>query len=337
MRPCFLHCGPHKTGSTSIQMGLDLNADLLQAAGIHVPELPVGNSPTHSHIRLCSELTALVRHGLAGAPAWAELAKQIQKNPATPILSCEFFSTHFMKQVELDATISFFQSIGFRPHFVYFLRDQPSWLNSMYVQETKRFYTSVTFEEYLRTALETPRFNYRRMLLKQMGRQDADLTVIPFGHASRAGLLESLLKVIDPGLTEFSQRSAPLKNNPNAGAKAVYIGRQIAADLAMRKLNPRSNRGIFVAFKREYIKRDWHLDAYCGLDDQLAEKIEILHRESNNEIAYKLWGQTWAQVMQPIRKIEKNEFDLEKHAFWQHRDVRKVLKKLRRMVSDVEE
>ena len=174
------------------------------------------------------------------------------------------------------------------------------------------------------------------MLLRQLERQDADLTAIPFNQASKNGLFETFLDVIGSDQTNLEQSDEIPRVNPNSGAKAVFVGRQVAAELERLGLNPRAHRDIFVAFKNEYTKRNWHLEAYSGLDDQIAKQIEMAYAKSNDEIAEKLWGKAWGEVITPNRGLERNEFHLPEYRFWADRDVRKVLRKLFGMISRIE-
>ena len=173
LRSCYLHCGPHKTGSTTLQHIMDARGDLLLARKLFVPVLARGCTPSRSHVGLIPELRHLVR-GDRPTPRWNALRTILSRTRLTPVISSEIFSLHFLKADELAAAIHFLQDCGRRPHFIYYLRDQPSWINSTYVQDTKNFYTSLSFADYLDQACANPRFDYGQMLGQLIGNPAVD-------------------------------------------------------------------------------------------------------------------------------------------------------------------
>lgn len=336
MRPCFIHCGPHKTGSTSIQHGLYMHRALHDQIGIHIPNLTGQEKATESHFRLVADLPLLIKSGPDAAPAWAELAKQLKLTPHIPILSCEILSVHLYKAAPLQAVVEFFKSLGFRPHFLYFLRDEPTWLNSLYVQQTKRFYTADRFSAFLDEAAQAPRYNYRRLLLRLIERDDVDTTVLPFESSAKAGLLGAVLDVVGGDLSQIGALPEPPRQNPNAGAKAVYVGRLITAEFEARGINPRAHRGIFRVFKKGYNKHGWASEAYCGFDDEQADQLRARNQKSNDFIASRFWGRPWEDMIPRPVKMVRREFDLDNHWIWEHRDVRKLLHGLKKMVAQID-
>lgn len=116
MRPLVLHIGPHKTGSTTIQRGLDLNAGPLAAMGYVVPPLDSRHaSPTRSHPILCNA----VKRGTTGVdPHWAALLTAAAASDGTFIVSAEQLSLHFLDRRKLDKLVATLAACGLRPCFV---------------------------------------------------------------------------------------------------------------------------------------------------------------------------------------------------------------------------
>jgi hypothetical protein len=311
MRICYLHCGPHKTGSTTLQHIMDEQPDLLLARKLFRPVLVRGRT-SKSHTGLIPELKHLVR-GDGPTPHWTALRTILSRTSLTPVLSSEIFSTHFLKTDELTAAIRFLRDCGMRPHFIYYLRDQPAWINSTYVQETKKFYTSLSFEDYLDQAYAKPRFDYSQMLGPLINNPDADLTVLPFEAAAQSGLFNSFLAAMKVAPCTPQELPDTRRDNPNAGVKSVYVGRRIAAILAAQGLEPRRHHYVYQQLKRHYTDQHWAADPYSGLDDALATKIRAQFAASNDRVAQALWGQDWASVMGPSvigqRSFTRNEFD----------------------------
>src|SRR4051812_1580029 len=90
-RPCFIHIGLHKTGSTSIQKMLASREDWLGSLGLYVPK--TGRTGSQGHHLLAWELSR--RHGFSGSAQFDALKRELREAgfPARVVLSSEDFSS----------------------------------------------------------------------------------------------------------------------------------------------------------------------------------------------------------------------------------------------------
>ena len=315
-----------------MQLGLEMHRAALERAGVKVPHFSGSEKATGSHKQLCDQMAALVEQGESGAPAWAELAGIIRGHDGPVLVSSEIFSTRMISHRYVDTVIPFLRGLGMRPHFVYFLRDQAAWINSLYVQQTRRFYTALEFDTYIEQCFGIARYDYRRMLLRLMERDDVDVTVLPFESAARSGLFAAFLDAIGLDLGAVEE---PPRQNTNAGVKSVYVGRQIAEAFAQRGLRVEEHRQVFRAFQRRYEAMNWNDAPFCGFTDPSAEALRRRFEPSNDRLAQRLWQRPWSEVVPPVRGLTRQTFDLEGHLPWQHLDVRRLVWDLRRMVNRI--
>jgi len=353
MRLCHIHCGPHKTGSSSLQRSLQVNRLYLAARGFVVPAVSDTRFAVDSHLLLAGELPQLAA-GPTGRltdrpPAWTRLARQLQGGSAVPLLSSEIFSLHFLKEATVNAVTGFLHMLGYRAHFIYYIRDNPAWLNSLYVQETKRFYTALAFEPYIEAAFGRARFDYGALLRHVSGNPAAMLTAIPFEPATRSGLLDAFLAAVTAaeglpplaglsglaGLAGLIGLIEAARANPNAGVKAVHVGRTVADLLAARGLNPRAHRDLYGQFKQTYRARRWTDDPYCGLNDALAARIVARYQPRNDRLAQALWGNPWSEVIAPAPGFRENHLGIATDPPRDLRDMDATLQHLRAMIDAI--
>lgn len=90
-RSVLLHIGPHKTGTTAVQMAFHENRPALAAQGVEY----AGSStqPMVEAMAVASGQSFAVEHADSGMRRWQELVEQVHASPArVVVLSSEFFS-----------------------------------------------------------------------------------------------------------------------------------------------------------------------------------------------------------------------------------------------------
>ncbi len=311
MRPLYVHCGPHKTGSTSLQHAMEAAPGVFARRGLLASSLdPTGRmSLGRAHQEFVRELPALVAGDRRRARFWNRLRVAARDSGLIPIVSCEILSTHLLRPGTLDALVAYCASIGYRPHFLYVLRDLPGWWNSNYVQDTKKFYTALGFEDWVAAAQGNPRYDPSRLLAPLLGRDDLDLTVLSFPRIVREGLVSSLLGAMGGAPLGPEEGGADAAANPNAGTRAVHLGRRIAARMAEAGLNARRQRHIYPYLKRHAEARGWAAEPFQGFDDASARALRDRFAASNEALAQRLWGRPWAEMVPPQTGLARRVFD----------------------------
>jgi hypothetical protein len=139
----IVHIGPHKTGTTYLQIMLDALRDSLSERGICIPS--VWNSapgfPSHMQLVLalrCGDLT--------------QVREQLQEILALRP-RCVVISSEALSRLTLEQIVQLRQLLGSAPvEVVYYVRRWPERLPSLW-QETVKFGHRATFPEFLATQL----------------------------------------------------------------------------------------------------------------------------------------------------------------------------------------
>jgi hypothetical protein len=134
MKTIFLHIGPAKTGTTTIQQSLHDNEKLLLSIGYTIPRTGQVSPGQAGHHNLAWELNGN-EHFNPKYGAWAELINELEDIPNDKIiLSAEGFSLYtpekieFLKQLLQDYSVK----------VILYLRRQDLWLQSMWAEKLKK-------------------------------------------------------------------------------------------------------------------------------------------------------------------------------------------------------
>ncbi|MBV8434477.1 MAG: hypothetical protein JO029_09395 [Candidatus Eremiobacteraeota bacterium] len=159
-RPCLLHVGTHKTGTTSIQVFLQENAPAFAAAGVRIAQTgrfklvsttgAVGATPGNHELAwdLVADETAKL----------AELVQELREcGSRSAIVSSEDFSLLYARPAMLETLAEHVRDIGYVPKIAVYLRAQAAYAESMYVERIKHGHVK-PIAAYVRTILEEGRY-----------------------------------------------------------------------------------------------------------------------------------------------------------------------------------
>ena len=136
----LVHAGTHKTASTYIQSRLQVNKGLLLRSGVRLLS-------TKRKIGSEKILPAIIRtRDTELLKSWLE-AKS--KRCQTLLYSAEQCTQPLLRRNHLHWFLDALEGMGFKLKVSFFLRDQPDYINSMYIQKVKKFYHSIGIDDYI--------------------------------------------------------------------------------------------------------------------------------------------------------------------------------------------
>lgn len=157
MKTLYLHIGIFKTGSSALQVFFAQNIEELQTHGIHYPALAMVKSAQKGHITAGNGVwiarSLLPKSNSMSKPELRKdqlnlLGNILHENAGNDVLlSSEFFS-----DIEIDnmgALKAVADQKNYRIKLIIALREQVSYLESLYIQHVKRRSIILTPEEYL--------------------------------------------------------------------------------------------------------------------------------------------------------------------------------------------
>lgn len=304
----YIHVGPHKTGSSSIKSFCRANRDRLARLGLFYPLLiNADGRPARNHEELGRARDIRPDGGLKpNAKLWLEIEEVAAPRRSDIVLSSEMFCNSLADQAIFSRILTYFETRGYRVVILAYVRDQPGWLNSWYVQSQKRLSGLATFDEFCGHAYETGRVEPWLYLRPFIDEPRCKLEVISFEQAIGAGLeLDFVRRCGVPA--DAKLEDVPLRN-PNAGVKSVYAAQEI-----MRRAGPdlkslKRYGAIYNHFKRRCYELGFDETPYVAVDEGRSEAIRMRFAETNESFAQAFFGLDWAELCPP-RRFSPSMFD----------------------------
>ncbi|MGB0843297.1 MAG: hypothetical protein ACPGVN_00970 [Alphaproteobacteria bacterium] len=244
MKRIIVHVGPHKTGTTAIQKCLSKNAALLTT---------VNTTYFHTQDTHKAALHLARREFAEAKEAIERFSAQISDlRTDTVILSQEDFSGNLPGRTrrrtiypDLTKNIRIIKRL-LQPHrtsFVFFRRDEDSWLRSAYHQHLRYrtlFSNFAEFKEHFGAD-----WSWQAKLDKLIENFGSDIVEIPYERSADAGIRE-ILKLI--GQPNLSLPNAPSRENSSLAVSKIPL---------FERINALSEFKETAWFSKKLIAEDW--------------------------------------------------------------------------------
>lgn len=313
---CYIHVGPHKTGSSSLKHFVRGNLETLRRYGLFFPMLRDDKGrPAANHMDLATSDEIKPNGALkARAKLWLEIEEVAGEGETDILLSSEMFCRSFAQEGRLDPILAYFERRGYRVVILAYIRDQPAWLNSWYVQSQKRFAALMSFDAFVDEAERRGRVEPSRYLAPFIDNPGCELEIIPFERAAKAGLEEDFIRRCGaPAEVELVRQTL---RNPNAGAKSVFAAQEI-----MRRTGPdlQDLQGFVTVcqgFKQKYVDLGWEATPFVALTEENVARIRARYAESNEAFAQRFFGMSWGELC-PAKPFSTSVFDPGQASWWE--------------------
>ena len=333
-RVCYIHIGPHKTGTTSIQWFLKENRAELMKHGYLVPESGSIHGGHHQLVRqLCGQ--AVPQHQQEAAARFARAINDTKSEAV--VISSETLDDLLVNK---DCARQFFdriEGLNLEPQLVFFPRNQSQLVNSRYTQVIKSFHRSEPFEAFVQTEMRHPSFRYAHLitLAHTFG---AKLIAEPFTEETiTRGVAPNFLRAIDIDPLHF--QDIKVRRNLGAGPFTISVARDV-----LRSLDSESQGLTWLQASRcgkiltVYLDEKGLADTgYCGLTTALARQIETEWQSDNDAFAHQVWGRSWAEVfaVDVGREFRPNDFEICPPGWTVRQRLQRTVREMKAMVQDV--
>jgi hypothetical protein len=331
---CYIHVGPHKTGTSSIQWFLKENRAELLKYGYFVPESGTMHGGHHPLARkLCGR--ELPNHQQS---VDARFAQMIAATPCEAVVISSEALDGLLKNA--DSASAFFNRIrelNLEPKLVVFARNQSQSINSRYAQVVRGFRRSEPFETFFRTEIHHPSFKYA-FLLRVAEAFDAELIARPFTSETIAhGVVHEFLRAI--GLEQSGFPNTEVRRNPVAGPFTISVARGVMRSIGSlgRQLKWRQAERC----KRRlsaYLEENGLADTgYCGLTTTLARQIERELRSDNDAFAQSVWGRSWGEIFAAdmTEEFTPNDFEMRPPDWSTAGRLRRAIRRMNALVHEI--
>jgi hypothetical protein len=298
MSTLWIHAGPHKTASTYIQQTLISNKSYLRKKGLLVcPNMHVAKR--FRRLFGCGDFESIA--GL----------KFIQKPVSgDKLLSTETLHPQILAARSVDQLKRLSEKIGTKIGLIFYLRNQPEWINSMYCHGIRRMYHSADFADFVRSWFDQK--NYKTLDLckkfENICSSGFETKFIVLGGVRRSDPVSDLLHEI--GVEFEPSKLVPVaegSSNIQPGAKGIWLSKSckvicdlLAVDTGDLSLKARKVRTIA-------IRKNWHLERFFGFDNDLYQETVDHFAPTNDAFSRQFLAGAWKDHF-PLKSVVKKEY-----------------------------
>ena len=229
------------------------------------------------------------------------------------LVSAEQFTQALVRKNCLDGLLALLEYHGYRLRIVVYLRDQPEYINSLYVQEVRKFYHSREMRPYVKRSCRRRShwFDYLQMFAPMINNPLVETCFLPYGRHFG----DPFERLMDSQGWVAPDSSGWLpgdigKDNDQPGIKGVWLALRVSQKMEMLGVNRKllANQSKYI--RRYSIPRGWGDDRFFGLRKNRVREIRRFFREGNDEFAQAVWGGlSWRDVFQDLKQHSYNVLD----------------------------
>jgi hypothetical protein len=333
-RICYVHAGPHKTGSTSIQWFLQENRAELLERGYFVPESETKRGAHHALVeKLCG-----LELGEHREPLVARSIRALVETPAEAVvISSEALEGLLASRKHANQFFCRIGELKLEPKLILFPRHQAQWINSSYASSVKSFRRSDSFQSCALGFAQSPDARFSRWL-ELADAHAAELIAQPFTKETvTRGVMPEFLRSIGINSSEF--RDVEIRRNEAVGPFTVGVARDV-----LRSISDTGKPLTWLQAKRCKVKLAAYLgerglaDAgYCGLTTASARQIEAELRPDNDAFAQRVWGRIWAEVFAAdiAEEFTPNDFEMCRPGWFTASRLRRAVREMNAVVREI--
>lgn len=333
-RVCYIHIGPHKTGTTSIQWFLKENRAELLKRGYFVPESENIHGGHHPLVKqLCGQPVPPHQRD-----AVARFARAIKDTTCEAVvISSEALGELLVNGECARQFFARIKELNLEPKLVFFPRNQSQSVTSRYTEVIKSFHRSEPFEVFVQAEIRHPSFRYAHVIALAHA-FSSKLIAEPFTEETiTRGVVPNFLRAI--GIDPLQFRDTKVRRNQGAGPFTISVARDV-----LRSLGSEGQGLTWLQASRCGKKLTAYLDekglvdtGYCGLTTALARHIETEWQPDNDAFAQEAWGRSWAEVFAVDlgREFRPNDFEICPPGRTVRRRLRCAVREMKTMVQEI--
>ena len=294
-RTLYLHVGPPKTGSTSIQVFIRDNAATFHLHGLYRPTTGTERL-SHVHRGLVDAFKSTTKP----TPLLDDLASELEQRglPERVFVSSELFAARLLNRDYIDNLKSFCRRLGYRLHVIAYIRPQVPLFNSLFTQHVKKWRDVISVEKFLEREIQSDRHNYQLLFLPLQDDPEVSLTIRPFNRATLAsGLFSDISNIICPMVRRddlVEPRFSNVSPGPRTVAAMLRIRKRITAELP--ELDPERMSALTPPLVQIAGGLGWNGDKFGGMTTAQQNAVAQHFAASNEILARRVWSKTWNEI-----------------------------------------
>ena len=333
-RVCYIHVGPHKSGTTSIQWFLQENRAELLKNGYFVPESETKRGAHHALAEGLAGLDVgehrkpLVTRSIRAIAETASEAIIISSEALEGILDSGQHAQVFFGQI---------RELNCEPKLVLFPRNQPQWINSSYAFSVMSFRRSDPFQSAALGFAQSPGSRFSRWV-ELADNNASELIARPFTKETIAcGVITEFVRSIGINSSQF--RDSEIRRNEAVGPFTVSVAREVLHGISqagepLKWLQAEQCKKELAAHLKETGLAD---SRYCGLSTSLARHIERELQSDNDAFAQSAWGKRWAEIFAAdvTEEFTPNDFEVRAPGWFKARRLRGAIRAMKARADEI--
>lgn len=333
-RICYIHVGPHKSGTTSIQWFLQENREELLRHGYFVPESETKRGAHHALAEGLAGLDVgenrepLVTRSIRAIAETACEAVIISSEALEGILESRKHGEVFFGQI---------RELNFEPKLVLFPRNQPQWINSSYAFSVRSFRRSDPFESAALGFAQSPGSRFSRWV-ELADTHALELIARPFTKETIAcGVITEFVRSVGINSSQFL--NSEIRRNEAVGPFTVSVAREVLRPIAqagkqLKWLQAERCKKELAAHLKETGLADV---GYSGLSTSLARQIQRELQSDNNAFAQSVWSRPWVEIFaaDTAEEFTPNDFEIRPPDWSTARRLRRAIHSMKARADEI--
>jgi len=285
----FIHIGPHKTGTTTIQHGLGLNEKVLRRNGVLVPNsgrpFPK-NGGVHNLAWELVEYKSKSYHPEYGS--WKDLLNELKESKEfrKAVLSSEGFC--FLDVARIQKVCDWLED--YQVKIIIYVRRQDEAIQSFWVECAKNFAASPQVGSFYEWVEEynyyISRYDYSDLISKWEAVFSQENIILRLFKPDdfKPSLFHDFLSLCD---IKVDHIFLPKHTNISPGVKIIEAIRLVKNHIDFSHLDERKWNYIFKGLKNQIAAWEWDEKKVNYLDEELSLNIMARYEKGNHQVAQK--------------------------------------------------
>lgn len=296
MTRVVVHIGAAKTATTYIQHSLYDNEVGLREYGVYLPKAGRFrfSEKTVLHHNLAWEYLEPARFD-SKAGGWDALLEEVRGVEADVVLlSSEALERMTYSKPQRELLEAQLQRISDDVTILYVVRDQLSYLNSLYNQNIKSFRLVETFNDYATRILQTGQLDLDNRFKSWYSSDTLTFMAVHFDTLTEGNVLQNFLKAAGIDIPRDRLTRPRDVSNESLGPIGVEACRLLGSYL--RVLDPAFDYRTYETLKayrvsaRKARENGWCNESYWGWEQAFARTVATRLQGSNERFAQSVWG-----------------------------------------------
>ena len=291
-RMLWIHAGPHKAASSYVTERLRQNRDHLAAQGV----LMDGDDNCLANA-IAQKNYAPVEEALATLPSSLHRV----------LLSSSSLDDRILSRTALGRLQVLVERQGFKLGVSYFVRDQQSWLNSVYAHRVRRFRETPDFEQYCDYIMhDSDSWDISYPSKFRVLSRFPSIATLFLPLSKQVAITDPFLALVDAlDLDALSGEQGWLagrssKQNIQPGARGIWMSALCRRLMVETGFDPEVLKRKGKVIRDLAIELGWDREKFDGFDQPLHDRVSAFYASSNEAFAKEHWGVSWDSLF-PVR------------------------------------